>query len=204
MGINFERERSLSRKASQIDPLSERKRGENMNAIERIDRALDQWAQSLRGHTPGPGLQPKDVLHRILHTLEENRIEGLDNQLYAPNAYEVILHLAPEEQQRLLPFLGREELEAAITRYCQEHKYHFRGPLTVQVREEPFPRTAPETAQDKVQVVCRYQVSESYMEEADADQAKIYPLPTSAPVQHREAAEAEPGLSVEERTTLVS
>src|SRR5437016_4662905 len=107
-----------------------------MNAIERVDKALEPLAQNLRG---GPstghstGLQPRDALHRILAALEDNRVEGLDHKIYAPNHYTVELNFNDEERQRLLPFLGRDELEAAIQRYCQEHKYGFRGPLELQI-----------------------------------------------------------------------
>lgn len=111
-----------------------------MNAIERIDQALEQWAQNLRGGaSPGQstGLQPRDVLHRILAALEDNKVEGLDHKVYAPNNYIVELNFNDEERQRLLPFLGRDELEGAIQRYCQEHKYGFRGPLELQMLSAP-------------------------------------------------------------------
>ena len=104
-----------------------------MNALENIERALEELGHNLRGGAPTTGLQPKDVLHSVLNSLEENRIEGLDHKIYAPNAYTVQLYLDDEERSRLLPFLGHEELEAGIQRYCQERKYHFRGPLALVV-----------------------------------------------------------------------
>ena len=106
-----------------------------MNAIENIERTLEELGQSLRGGGAAHvnGLQPRDVLHTVLESLEEHRIEGLDHKIYAPNAYTVQLALDDEERSRLLPFLGHEELEASIQRYCQERKYHFRGPLALKV-----------------------------------------------------------------------
>src|SRR5689334_11020684 len=83
----------------------------NMNALENIERTLEELGQNLRGGTSMHGLQPKDVLHAVLTALEENRVEGLDHKLYAPNAYTVQLNLDDEERARLLPFLGHEELE---------------------------------------------------------------------------------------------
>ena len=104
-----------------------------MNALENIERSLEQLSHNLRGGASPHGLQPRDVLHAILSSLEENRVEGLDHKLYAPNAYTVQLNLDDEERGRLLPFLGHEELEASIQRYCQEHKYNLRGPLCLDV-----------------------------------------------------------------------
>jgi hypothetical protein len=95
---------------------------------------LEQWGENLRGNThTGHGMQPRDVLRAVLHSLEQNRVEGLDHKLYAPNNYRIEMRLDPEETARLLPFTGEDELRRAIERYCQERKYLFRGPLTVQV-----------------------------------------------------------------------
>ena len=105
-----------------------------MNAIDNIERTLEQWGENLRGNTStGHGMQPRDVLKAVLNSLEQNRVEGLDHKLYAPNNYRVELRLDPDEAARLTPFTGEAELRGAIERYCQEKKYQFRGPLAVQV-----------------------------------------------------------------------
>jgi len=105
-----------------------------MNALDNIERTLEEWGQNLRGNThTGHGMQPRDVLKAVLNSLEKNRVEGLDHKLYAPNNYRIELRLDPEETYRLLPFTGDAEIKAAIERYCQERKYQFRGPLAVQV-----------------------------------------------------------------------
>ncbi len=104
-----------------------------MNALENIERTLEELGHNLRGDSHTSGLQPKDVLDSVLNSLEENRVEGLDHKIYAPNIYTVQLYLNDDERSRLLPFLGHEELEAGIQRYCQERKYHFRGPLALEV-----------------------------------------------------------------------
>ena len=109
-----------------------------MNALENIERTLEEWGQNLRGGSSVSGMQPRDVLKAVLSSLEADRVEGLDHKIYAPNAYTVELHLNEEERSRMLPFLGREELEAAIQRYCQERKYQFRGPLALQVVDAGF------------------------------------------------------------------
>jgi hypothetical protein len=105
-----------------------------MNALDNIERTLEEWGQNLRGNTQtGHGMQPRDVLRAVLHSLEQNRVEGLDHKLYAPNNYRIEMRLDPEETARLLPFTSEDELRNAIERYCRERKYQFRGPLTVQV-----------------------------------------------------------------------
>jgi len=105
-----------------------------MNALDNIERTLEEWGQNLRGNThAGHGMQPRDVLRAVLSSLEKNRVEGLDHKLYAPNEYRVELRLDPEETSRLMPFTGDAELKDAIERYCRERKYQFRGPLNVHV-----------------------------------------------------------------------
>jgi hypothetical protein len=154
--------------------------GNQMNAIERIDKALEQWAQNLRGGQPQAqhqGLQPKDVLHRVLAALEDNRVEGLDHKTYAPNHYTVQLNFDDEERQRLLPFLGREELEGAVHRYCEEHKYNLRGPLEMKITSGAAP----------VSVSHREQNSETLSAEASASEsqnAKVYPPEGQTPTKN--------------------
>lgn len=141
-----------------------------MNTIEKIDRAIEDWVHNLRGSFSDSTLQPKDVLHTILQELEANRIEGLDNQFYAPNYYVIELHLDDEERARLLPFIGREDLETAIRAYCEKHKYLFRGPLELRVVAEPQrlreERLAlesdeePTEEKEKIRVVSRFEVNE--------------------------------------------
>lgn len=162
-----------------------------MNAIDRINRSLEEWFDSLHTGRSAPhatGMQPKDVLRHILSALEENRVEGLDNKQYAPNAYEVELYLDdPEEKGRLLPFLSKEEIAAAIGRYCQQHQYTLRGPLEISLSEaaRPMQETALATEangtrtaapREKVHVRCRYDVSpaEEAAFESRSDTQPVY------------------------------
>ena len=50
-----------------------------MNALDNIERSLEEWGHNLRGGTSSHGLQPRDVLHTVLSSMEENRVEGLDH-----------------------------------------------------------------------------------------------------------------------------
>ena len=159
-----------------------------MSILESIDRTLTEWGQNLRGGAASTshGMQPRDVLRHVLAALEDNRVEGLDHNIYAPNVFLVSLNLEEEERSRLLPFITHEELEAAIQRYCQERKYQFRGALQVQLREGFSPQNVfqsipanPDSATEqshnaardpyanKIEVQTRYFITDNVPEAGD-------------------------------------
>lgn len=172
-----------------------------MNAINNIERTLEEWGQNLRGGTSAHGLQPKDVLQTVLKSLEANRVEGLDHRIYAPNSYTVELRLEEEERSRLLPFVNRDELEDAIQRYCQERKYHFRGPLALQVVEAPASATADypqetnsadtrdgsSSVDKKVVVQSRFDVPKDW----DSDLARQFVMPAGHSASEHDAQRRE-------------
>src|SRR2546430_8869302 len=97
-------------------------RGVCMDLFEKINRSFGAWYEGLFG--AGDDVRPKDILRRILAALEDNRKEGFDNRIYVPNQY--VLEIAvddEEEKDYLLSFLDRDELEAAVRRYCQQNHY---------------------------------------------------------------------------------
>lgn len=160
-----------------------------MNALENIERTLEEWGQQLRGGTSTHGLQPRDVLRAVLTSLEANRVEGLDHKMYAPNAYTVYLNLDDEERSRLMPFLGHEELEAAIERYCGERKYQFRGALGLQVVEGPLTsdltspdeqHTSRSAEAKKIDVQSRFDVSQMDSQTYDSELARQFVTPTDS------------------------
>lgn len=124
-----------------------------MDLFEKINRAFGGWYEGLFGGADD--VRPRDILRRILAALEEHRKEGFDNKTYVPNQY--ILEIAvndEEEKEYLLSFLDRDELEAAIRRYCQQNNYHIRGTLDFTVKEVESAPGAPR--REKVRVRCRY------------------------------------------------
>ena len=124
-----------------------------MEIFEKINRAFGGWYEGLFGSSDD--VRPKDVLRRILTTLEENRKEGFDSKVYVPNQY--ILEITvndPEEKEYLLSFLDREELETVIRRYCQQNNFHIRGALDFTIKEVEFDEANPPA--EKVRVRCRY------------------------------------------------
>src|SRR2546423_1444184 len=105
-----------------------------MEIFERINRAFGGWYEGLFGGSDD--VRPKDILRKILVALEEHRKEGFDSRIYVPNQY--ILEIAvddAEEKEYLLSFLDRDELGAAIRRYCQQNHYHIRGALDFTIKE---------------------------------------------------------------------
>ena len=124
-----------------------------MDLLEKINRSFGSWYEGLFGGSDD--VRPKDILRRILAAMEDHRKEGFDNRVYVPNQFilEIDVH-DEEEKEYLLAFLDRDELEAAIRRYCQQNHYHIRGPLDFTIKEVDEPGISGK--QEKVRVRCRY------------------------------------------------
>ena len=124
-----------------------------MDLLEKINRSFGSWYEGLFGGSDD--VRPKDILRRILAAMEDHRKEGFDNRVYVPNQFilEIDVH-DEEEKEYLLAFLDRDELEAAIRRYCQQNHYHIRGPLDFTIKEVDEP--GMNGKREKVQVRCRY------------------------------------------------
>jgi pSer/pThr/pTyr-binding forkhead associated (FHA) protein len=127
-----------------------------MDMFEKINRSFGSWYEGLFGGSED--VRPKDILRRIFAAMEDHRKEGFDNRIYVPNQY--ILEIAvndEEEKEYLLSFLDRDELEAAIRRYCQQNHYHIRGALDFTIKEvEDLEGAAGGKRGEKVRVRCRY------------------------------------------------
>jgi pSer/pThr/pTyr-binding forkhead associated (FHA) protein len=154
-----------------------------MDLLEKINRSFGTWYEGLFGGTDD--VRPKDILRKILSAMEDHRKEGFDNRVYVPNQYILEIDVNDEEEKEyLLSFLDRDELEAAIRRYCQQNHYHIRGSLDFTVREsDPGDRAAGERRFDKVRVRCRYNTKVTAPEAVVAD---VRP----APVEERTVASA--------------
>lgn len=126
-----------------------------MDLFEKINRSFGSWYEGLFGGSED--VRPKDILRRILAALEDHRKEGFDNRVYVPNQYilEVAVH-DEEEKEYLLSFLDRDELEAAVRRYCQQNRYHIRGSLDFTIKEVEESELGEGKRREKVVVRCRY------------------------------------------------
>ncbi len=127
-----------------------------MDLFEKINRSFGSWYEGLFGGSED--VRPKDILRRILAAMEDHRKEGFDNRVYVPNQYILEIDVEDEEEKEyLLSFLDRDELEAAIRRYCQQNHYHIRGALDFTIREvEDLERGPGGKRGEKVRVRCRY------------------------------------------------
>jgi len=126
-----------------------------MDLFEKINRAFGTWYEGLFGG--GDDVRPKDILRRILTAMEDNRKEGVDNKTYVPNQYVLEISVDDEEEKDyLLSFLDRDELEAAIRRYCQQNHYHVRGSLDFTIKEINEGEIDAPRRSEKVRVRCRY------------------------------------------------
>jgi len=123
-----------------------------MDIFERINKNFANWYESWFGDATGE-MRPKDILRKIITTMEDNRKEGIDNRVYVPNKY--ILEIAFEndtEREYLLALLDKEELERAIRRYMAQNKYHVRGPIDFTIQE------AEPSAGERLRVKCKWDV----------------------------------------------
>jgi pSer/pThr/pTyr-binding forkhead associated (FHA) protein len=126
-----------------------------MDLFEKINRSFGSWYEGLFGG--GDDVRPKDILRRILAAMEDNRKEGFDNRIYVPNQYVLEINVHDEEEKSyLLAFLDRDELEAAIRRYCQQNHYHIRGALDFTIKEVEDPELEGGKRGEKFRVRCRY------------------------------------------------
>src|ERR1044071_2011104 len=124
-----------------------------MEIFEKINRGFGGWYEGLFGGSDD--VRPRDILRRILTALEEHRKEGIDGKVYVPNQYILEISVDDEEEKEyLLSFLDREELEAAIRRYCQQNHYNVRGGLDFTIKEVESPQDGKR--REKVRVRCRY------------------------------------------------
>jgi pSer/pThr/pTyr-binding forkhead associated (FHA) protein len=156
-----------------------------MDILEKINRVFAGWYEGL--FAAGEDVRPKDILRKVLFTLESYRKEGFDNQVYVPNQYVLEIAVEEEERETLLSFLDAEELCAVIRRYCQQNRYAIRGDLEVTIKEVPL-ETLP--AKEKIRVRCRYTAPKRTKTTVPA------PIETAHPESRLETEEAdsqEPG-----------
>ena len=161
-----------------------------MDLLEKINRSFGAWYEGLFGGSDD--VRPKDILRRILSAMENNRKEGFDNKIYVPNQYILEINVHDEEEKEyLLSFLNKDELEAAIRRYCAQNHYHIRGSLDFTVKEVDEGEAVPGRKGEKVRVRCRYDSKVTAPEPA---------APAGIPYDDRTVASIAHNLDMEEGT----
>lgn len=173
-----------------------------MDFLEKLNKVFASWYESLFADTASD-IRPKDVLRKIINTMEDNRKEGLDNRIYVPNKYILEIDFScDEEREYLLAFLDKAELETALRKYMAQNHYYTRGPLDFTIEEVSLPEG--EARPEKLKVKCKWDVrpmekdtsplvvsglaeegsaglSESYEEEYTVAAADLYDESTVAP-----------------------
>ncbi len=172
-----------------------------MDILERLNRRFGSWYEGLfgGGETLDTELRPKDILRRILTAMEDGRREGLDGQVYVPNAYTLRFAVVSDaERDYLRAFLSAEELATAVARAISQHGYRTRGALLFVIEEAD----AADPNTGRVSVACRFDTAVTSPPEVTGEQPAVVPAPqvgapSPLPVPTREprvtVLEEEPG-----------
>jgi pSer/pThr/pTyr-binding forkhead associated (FHA) protein len=108
--------------------------------MEWLDR-LGRWYQTHFDVNEDSELTPKEVLRKILESMDNSKVEGLDALYYVANRYVLELAVGSEEERSyLLSFLDEQELSASVERLMTAKNYHTKGPLDFTIEEiDAFP-----------------------------------------------------------------
>ena len=126
-----------------------------MDVLEKMSRRFGGWYENL---FPGGGdtdLRPRDILRRILATMEDRREAGLRGTVFVPNTYTLEIAVTDDEQRDYVrAFLSDAELRDALQERITERGYKTKGELTIEVREV-------ESAEgvEPVRIRCRFDAS---------------------------------------------
>lgn len=108
------------------------------NLFDRLNTLFTNWYEGLFGSTGE--LHPREVLRRLFAAAEEQRIEGLDGELYVPNRFKLEIALQnPEEQEAYLTFLQPQELADALWQEFQQEGYRVKGGVVCEVVAQQVP-----------------------------------------------------------------
>lgn len=164
-----------------------------MDLLEHLNRRFGSWYEGLFGgsDTVDSELRPKDILRRILAAMEDGRREGLDGQVYVPNAYTLRIAVSSDaERDYLRAFLSAEELATAVARTISQHGYRTRGALLFVIEEAD----ASDPNTERVQVVCRFDTSVA--DKKTGEQAVVKEIVPDAPVKPEVKTPPPPPVSV--------
>ncbi len=127
-----------------------------MDIVEKFNRNFGTWFERLFGTMQPAG--PRDVLRRVIATMESARREGLDGNIYVPNQVTVTLNMAnTEELSALALFLNEPDLQVAINDFIVQEGYRLKNGLSVTVQTNVVPLQGVEgTTKDAVEISCRF------------------------------------------------
>jgi len=150
-----------------------------MDVKEKWSRRLADWYERLRGERT-PDLRPRDVLHRIVETLEDQAREGLDGAVYVPNVIVVRVGVHDDDERAYVQaFMDGNELASAIESELIALGYGTRGPLRVTVEDHA---SVPETP--RIGVQCRFEAATMSPVPEASPAPSLSPVPPVTPDFH--------------------
>ncbi len=127
-----------------------------MDIVEKFNRNFGTWFERLFGTQDPAG--PRDVLRRVISSMESARREGLDGNIYVPNQVTVSLTMVDtDELDALAMFLNEPDLHVAINEFIAQEGYRLKNPLSVTVKTHTLPEQSGELPpREAVEISCRY------------------------------------------------
>jgi hypothetical protein len=104
--------------------------------LQAFERRLERLVEGAFTKAFRSGLQPLEIGRRIVRELDAGRTVGVHG-VVAPNHFTVVL--SPEDFERFASFrdaLARELADAA-REHARDERYHFVGPVVVELTEDP-------------------------------------------------------------------
>ena len=108
--------------------------------LSRLERRLERLVEGAFAKAFRSGLQPVEVGRRIVREMDTGRTLGVRGPV-VPNRFRV--WLAPDDCERFESFAQAlaQEFAAAVKDHARDEGYHFLGPVTVELAEDPSRKT---------------------------------------------------------------
>ena len=104
--------------------------------VQGFERRLERLVEGAFGKAFRSGLQPVEIARRLLREMDANRTIGVRGST-APNQYLVCLATPDAERFDEYADVLERELADEVRTHAREEGYHFLGPLSVQLVEDP-------------------------------------------------------------------
>lgn len=125
-----------------------------MDVLEKWNRRFADWYEQLFADRDGD-LRPRDILRRLVDSLEAMRREGLDGGTFVPNRIVVTVAVRDDaERDFLRAFVDGRELGDLVLDELASHGYRTRGPMSIAIRDVPIDSGHPRIGFD-----CRFEAA---------------------------------------------
>lgn len=104
--------------------------------LQAFERRLEQLVEGVFTKAFRSGLQPLEIGRRLVRELDAGRTVGVHG-VVVPNHFVVVL--SPDDFERFATFRDplERELADAAREHARDENYHFVGPVTVELTEDP-------------------------------------------------------------------